>query len=60
MDKIIYFPVKPKRKPFSAKDVDTIGILTKDDRDLYIENKDDISKLISFIIREKITIYEEK
>ena len=60
MADVIKFPENGKKKPVSAKDITTVGFLTIDDRDLWIQDAGDIAKLISFIVREKITIYEDK
>ncbi len=57
-DKIIQFPVKPSRLPLATSDVEVIGFLTKDDRDVYIKKREDIVKLMAFIKQNKITLYE--
>lgn len=58
MSDILKFPSK-KREPLAAKNVELIGFVTKDDRDLFIDKPADIAKIIAFIQREKIIITEE-
>ncbi len=60
-DKIVKFPMKKgsKKKPLNSKDIESIGFLTIDDRDLFIKDPASIMKIISFIIREKILILED-
>ncbi len=47
-----------KKKPISVSDIEQVGFLTSTDRDLWIRDKKDIAKIIAFLNREKITIYE--
>ncbi len=64
-DKIVDFPVKLPQPPDIKKgvcvmDVENIGFLTRDDRDIWIKNKKDIVKIMRFIIDQKITLMEGK
>lgn len=60
-DKVVEFPNKSrKRNPLKANEIEQIGFLTKNGRDLWIQNPDDIVKIMQFIVREKIQIYEDK
>lgn len=60
-DKVVKFPDgKGKRKPLNLKDVDTIAFQTVDDRHLYVVDRDDIAKIMRYMIQEKIKILEEK
>lgn len=56
---VVEFPTN-KRKPLPFQDVETIGFLTVNDRDLFISDSESIRKIMSFIVREKITILEEE
>lgn len=58
-DKVVPFPGKnQKKRPLNIKEVETIGLLTTDDRDLWISDKAAIARIFAFIVREKITIIE--
>jgi len=60
MAEILLFPNKhKKRKPVQIKEITEIGLMTLDDRVLYIENREDLNKIMRFIIAEKINILEE-
>ncbi len=64
MGDVVQFTPKPKNpksnvgKPLTAEDIDVIGFLTKDDRSIWIKNKVDIAKILIFITRNNITIFE--
>lgn len=61
MSNVLNFPSdKEKRKPLNLKDVDTIAFQTIDDRHLYITDRDQVIKIMRFLIKEKITILEDK
>ena len=49
-----------KRKSIDIRDVETIGFLNKQDRELWISNPEDIKKIMRFILQEKIQIFEDK
>ena len=51
-------PKAPKRKALKSNEVEIIGFLTVDNRDLWIRKKEDIEKIIAFIAKNKITIFE--
>ena len=67
MGKILVFPPKSTEKPkklgrlkgLKAEDVQLIGFLTEDNRDLWIDNPADIERIINFIIKKHIIISEE-
>lgn len=57
--KVVPFPGKnKKKKSLNIAEIETIGLLTTDDRDLWISDKAAIARIFAFIIREKIIIYE--
>lgn len=63
MSEVIRFPSKKPskiKKTVNVMDVETIGFLTKDDRDIFIVNKEDIKKIMRFIISEKIALVEDE
>lgn len=63
MSDVLVFPApkgKEKLKPLSAKDVDFIGFMTKDDAEFWVNNPEDIVKIFAFIARSGITVYREK
>lgn len=56
-------PFRPKEKPKSGvpiMDVEQIGFLTIDDRDLWVDNPTDVLKIMRFIVKEKIKITEDQ
>lgn len=60
-DKVITFPSKqaPKKsKPLNIHEIEQIGFLTVDDRDLWVVDPEDLEKIMRFIIKEKIKIIE--
>lgn len=60
-EKVVPFPLgKGKRKPLPLKDVDTVAFQTVDDRHLYIVDREQIAKIMRFLIKEKIQILEDK
>lgn len=60
MGEVRQFPEnKKKRKPINIKSIEQLGFLNKEDRDLWITDEKDLMKIMQFIIKEKITIYED-
>lgn len=60
MTDILKFPGENKRRsPLSVENIEIIGFVTKDDRDLYIDDPAGIAKIIALIKREKIKILED-
>jgi len=56
-DNVTQFPNKKKdMKVLSASDVDFIGFITDDERDLYIEDPADIERIMKFIAQAGIKI----
>lgn len=61
-DKIVKFPSKSKtqiREPLNIMNVENIGFLVKDDRDIWVKRPEDIMKIMRFIVKEKIMLIEE-
>ena len=59
MDKVLEFPREKQRRLISANDVETIGFLTADDRNLHISDPEDIVRIMAFIVQNKIKIFED-
>ena len=57
-DKVVDFPAKKKRT-LKTTDIELIGFLTVDDRDLWISDQGDVARIIAFIIRSGIKINED-
>lgn len=51
-------PKAPQKKPLKVDEVQIIGFMTDDDRDLWIRKSEDIAKVIAFIAKNNITIFE--
>lgn len=63
MADIIHFPSPPApviKEPLNIMDVQDIGFVTRDERNLWIKREQDIIKIMRFIIQEKIAIVEEE
>ena len=66
MGDVVEFKAKTKSKdpknnvgkPLTAEDIDVVGFLTKDDRNIWIKDKKDLAKLLLLITRNNITIFE--
>ena len=58
MADIVKFPIKTNKRTVSADDIVFIGFITKDHRDIFIDKKQDIVKLLSLLKQNKIILKE--